>query len=33
MYGHPGDPGVFGLWLVGLARIIVQLEHRWRKRG
>ena len=29
--GRKGDPGVLGLWLVRFARIIIQLEHRWRK--
>jgi hypothetical protein len=31
--GRKGDPGALGLWLVKFARIIVQLEHRWRKTG
>jgi len=31
--GRKGDPGILGLWLVKFARIIVQLEHRWRKSG
>jgi transposase len=29
--GRKGDPGVLGLWLVRFARIIIQLEHRWRQ--
>lgn len=29
--GRKGDPGILGLWLVRFARIIIQLEHRWRK--
>jgi hypothetical protein len=31
--GRKGDPGALGLWLVKFARIIVQLEHRWRNSG
>ncbi len=31
--GRQGDPGTLGLWLVKFARIIIQLEHRWRQRG
>lgn len=31
--GRKGDPGVLGLWLVKFARIIIQLEHRWRNSG
>lgn len=31
--GRKGEPGVLGLWLVKLARIIIQLEHRWRDSG
>ena len=31
--GRKGDPGALGLWLVKFARIIVQLEHRWRQSG
>ena len=31
--GRKGNPGALGLWLVKFARIIVQLEHRWRNSG
>jgi transposase len=31
--GRKGDPGVLGLWLVKFARLIIQLEHRWRNSG
>lgn len=31
--GRKGDPGILGLWLVRFARIIIQLEHRWRASG
>jgi len=31
--GRKGDPGDTGRWLVRCARIIIQLEHRWRKSG
>jgi len=31
--GRKGDPGALGLWLVKFARIIIQLEHRWRQSG
>jgi len=31
--GRKGDPGILGLWLVKFARIIIQLEHRWRNSG
>jgi transposase len=33
MSGRKGDPGILGLWLVRFARIIIQLEHRWRASG
>ena len=33
MAGFKGDPGDLGRWLVHFARIIIQLEHRWRKSG
>ena len=31
--GRKGDPGDTGRWLVRCARIIIRLEHRWRKSG
>ena len=31
--GYKGDAGELGRWLVHFARIIIQLEHRWRKSG
>jgi len=31
--GRKGEPGALGLWLVKFARIIIQLEHRWRQSG
>ena len=33
MAGYKGDAGDHGRWLVHFARIIIQLEHRWRKSG
>ena len=31
--GYRGDAGELGRWLVHFARIVIQLEHRWRKSG
>jgi transposase len=31
--GRKGDPGELGLWLVRLARLIIRLEHAWRRSG
>jgi hypothetical protein len=31
--GYKGDAGNLGRWLVHFTRIIIQLEHRWRKSG
>jgi hypothetical protein len=31
--GYKGDAGDLGRWLVHFTRIIIQLEHRWRKSG
>lgn len=31
--GYRGDAGDLGRWLAHFARIIIQLEHRWRKSG
>jgi hypothetical protein len=31
--GRKGEPGALGLWLVKFARVIIQLEHRWRQSG
>jgi transposase len=29
--GRKGDPGELGLWLVRLARLVIRLEHAWRR--
>jgi hypothetical protein len=31
--GRKGDPGELGLWLVRVARLIIRLEHAWRRSG